>query len=348
MKRFQLASLCAAAVVSINAQAATHYAVTELPQLSVGAQEYDDVSAAGFDSKGRAYINVGGDRNGVRRSFGERCSDLGGCKQLPPKDLDPSWRSVAGDRAGGLVIDADGFYWAARLTRGSRLELLEPSAIITGITKSGLASGYKTDGAERPFFYDTELHLLPTLAEGRPARANAINSKGYVVGSAEHPQRSNSCAVAWKKGVLTVLQCPPEGGSALALGVNSLGHAVGSSTEVKSSSPHAVRFEGTKVVDLGAVGDPRLNFSLAYAINDSQVAVGYGSTPTNGMANAIVFHPVEGAFELATLVPQADRDKYYFQYAKSINNAGQILVEATRLADHAHVVLRLDPLPADR
>lgn len=348
MKSFQPAAIAAAALVAFPTLAATHYTVTELPHVRVSADGADDVSAAGIDGKGRAYINVGGYLNGVQRMFGERCSDQAGCKQLPPKDMDVWWRSVAGDRVGGIVTDAEGMLWAARMNGGGDLELLLQMSVISGITKSGLAAGYQFSGPAKPFVYDTQVQWLPPMGEGLPARANAINGKGLVVGEAEHPQRHNSCAVSWKGGVLKVLSCPPQGEDSNAYGVNSLGDVVGASGHVKANKPHAVRFEAGKVIDLGALGDPKNNYSSATAINDSRVAVGYGSTPTDGMPNAVVFDPTEGALEMATLVPQADGAKYYFQYPQSINNAGQILVRATRRADLRQVVLRLDPVPAAR
>lgn len=349
MNSLRLAAVAAAAFVACTAHAATHYKVTELPHVPVSPDGNNYLSAAGLDAKGRAYINVSGYRDGVERSFGERCSDAGGCKRLPPKNMDASWRSVAGDRVGGMLTDADGAQWAARMTGGSDVELLVPTSVISGITKSGLAAGYQFSEPAKPFTYDTGVHWLPVLGEGHPARANAINDQGLVVGEAEHPQRFNSCAVSWKGGVLKVLSCPPQDKYAHANAVNSRGVIVGDSSHNKTGTSHAARFEGGKTIDMGALGDPGVNGSTATGINDAGVAIGWGNNlPTDGFPNAIVFDPVEGALEMATLVPQADRDKYYFQYPKSINNAGQILVNATRWADLRQVVLRLDPVTSGR
>jgi probable HAF family extracellular repeat protein len=350
MKSFRLATTVVAALAMFTAAtaiAATTYTVTELPHLLVDPDGANDVSAGGLDAKGRAYVNVNGYRDGVERSIGERCSDLSGCKRLPPKNRSSAWHSVAGNKAGGHVIDGDGVRWAARMTNGSDVELLVPNAGITGINKSGVAAGYMPQEPAVPFVYDTELHLLPTLGSG--ARAYAINDKGLVVGEAEHPERFTFCAVAWKDRVLKVLSCPLEGENAHALGVNSRGDVVGQSSHNKAGKMHAVRFEGGKAIDLGALGDPKVNGSSASAINNSGVAVGWGiNLPIDGMPNAIVFDPVEGALEMAALVPQADREKYMFQYPESINDAGQILVRATRRSDFRQVVLRLDPVAADR
>jgi hypothetical protein len=108
---------------------------------------------------------------------------------------------------------------------------------------------------------------------------------------------------------------------------------------------HAVRYEGGQVIDLGALGDPSVNGSYATAINDHGVVVGYGiNLPTDGFPNAILFDRIEGALELATLVPEEDRQRYYFQYPQAINNAGHILVRGTRWSDFREVMLRLEPL----
>jgi probable HAF family extracellular repeat protein len=352
MKGLRLTAIAAAALAAftaLSATAATTYTVTELSHLVVDPDGANEVSAGGLDAKGRAYINVSGYRDGVERAIGERCSDLSGCKQLPPKSRDSAWHSVAGSKAGGHVIDGDGVRWAARMTNGSEVELLVPDAGFTGINKAGLATGYKPQEPAVPFVYDTELHLLPTLSPGHLARAYAINDKGLVVGEAEHPQRYNACAVSWKSGVLKVLSCPPEDRNAYAYGVNSRGDIVGQSSHNKTGKMHAARFEGGKTIDMGALGDPKVNGSSATAVNNSGVAVGWGNNlPIDGMPNAIVFDPVDGALEMATLVPQADREKYMFQYPKSINDAGQILVRATRRLDFRQVVLRLDPVAAGR
>jgi probable HAF family extracellular repeat protein len=348
MNNLRLAAIAAAAFAMCAAHAATHYTVTELPHIPVDPNGDNEVDPGGLDDKGRAYITVMGSLDGEQRAFGEHCSDRAGCKRLPPKNMDSYWQTVSGNKAGGWVVDGDGVSWAARLTGGKELELLERNAVISGINKSGFAVGYKVVGPELPFVYDTELSWLPTLGEGKSARASAVNNKGLVVGEAEDSNRW--CAVSWKNGVLKVLSCPPEGRVSAAYAVNSHGVVVGRSSDNTWGRLRAARYENGKSIDLGALGDaPELSGSRAVSINDAGVAVGWGTKPpTEVLPQAIVFDPTEGALELATLVPRADRDKYFFQFAIAISNAGQILARVRRRSDLRPAVVRLDPLPADR
>jgi probable HAF family extracellular repeat protein len=349
MKSLRLAALAAAAFAVCAAHAATHYTVTELPHVPVDPNGENHVSPGGLDDKGRAYLAVWGDVDRRQRTFGERCTDLAGCKRLPPKDLDSYWATASGNQAGGWVVDGDGVSWAARLANAKDFELLERDAVIAGINKSGLAVGYKVKGPELPFFYDTALHWLPTLGEGKSARANAVNNKGLIVGEAEGPQ--SWCAVSWKNSVMKVLACPPGAAQvAAAYAVNSHGVVVGRSSDNPWGRQRAARFENGKSIDLGALGEaPEISGSRAVSINDAGVAVGWGTKPPNEpSSHAIVFDPADGAIELATLVSQADRDKFLFQFAVAINNAGQVLVGVSRRSDGQSLAVRLDPLPASR
>ncbi|MBP7914634.1 MAG: hypothetical protein KAZ63_04740 [Vitreoscilla sp.] len=327
------------------AQAAQKYSVVELPVESVDTVDNNALDAAGFDGLDRAYVNVQGYDNGVERRVVQRCTNAPKCRIVPPSEPKSSWQQIRGSVAGGWLVESDGSFTAARRRGTAPVERLVPNATAHGINRDGVAVGFTLDEPYQPFLYDQDVTLLPTLGAGHFARAYAINSQGVVVGEAEHPQRLNVCAVSWVNGELKVLSCPPAGRDATAVDVNIHGVAVGDS-HLPQGGRHAVRYESGRVIDLGALGDPDVNGSWATAINDRGVVVGYGiNLPTDGFPNAILFDPIEGALELASLVPEEDRRKYYFQDAQAISNAGHILVRGTRWSDLRQVMLRLEPLP---
>ena len=335
-------TLLGAASMAVGAEATLPlaYSVTELRFKPLDPGLPNTSTPAAIDAKGRAVINVyaGGS------TAGEQCSMDGKCKPIGPAEQNNYWLAAAGKMLGGWVV-SDGQGWAVR--RGSD-KLIERLWVgdLWGINASGTAVGSANSSA---VVFDTELHILPDLSGGggQTSVANGINKAGLVVGASTGPLR-NYCAVAWENYALQVLQCAPAIYDSFAYAVNAKGVAVGESSYVEARRPHAVRYEKGVAIDLGTLGGTPSDSSAALAINTAGVIVGKSTDAPHGSASRATRFDKTGPVDLATLISEADRAMYVMQHATAINDAGQILVDATRTGEDLLLVLRLDPLPATR
>jgi len=333
-------ALFAFSLTAIAASSATPaYSVTELRFKPIDPSMPNEVTPAAIDAQGRAVINVY-----AASTAGEQCSVVGRCKMIGPAGHRNNWLAAAGNVLGGQIVDEEQG-WAARRSGTNEIEKLWVGEV-RGVNASGAAAGTANNSA---VVFDTTLHHLPDLSSGggQSSQANAVNKTGMVVGGSTGPL-GNYCAVAWEGFALRVLQCAPAVYDSNAYAVNAKGIAVGESSYVEVRRPHAVRYEKGAMIDLGTLGGTKSDSSSAFAINASGVVVGRSTDVTHGGGVRATRFDKTGPVDLATLIPEVDRAKYTMSYAVAINDAGQILVGATRTSDDRSVVLRLDPVTTSR
>ncbi|QXJ22584.1 hypothetical protein AGRA3207_003608 [Actinomadura graeca] len=199
----------------------------------------------------------------------------------------------------------------------------------TGINGSGLIVGktLQADGHTSAWTVSgSTITRLPPLPGGTEGRANAVNDKGVIVGSAIAAGNATIPAVEWMDGRIRSLGILPGGTYAEARAVNSSGVAAGQSTVTtgkENGTSHAVVFRDGTVTDLNVPGTGRGD-TVANAINDSGTIVGQavatGFVYQNGVAT-----------DLSTLIP-ADSG-YHILTAHGINDDGRIVATATKTAN---------------
>lgn len=175
-----------------------------------------------------------------------------------------------------------------------------------GINNSGAAVGYSMIGySPAVFTYSngTSTNLssaIPGIAYGR-----AINDAGTITGS----QSPNAFSYT-SNGTLTAFTV------GYGFAINTAGHIAGSLPSGPSNIyTNAMLYNGTTATSLGTLGGTT---SIAYGINDSDVAVGYSFTIGNSSRHAFSYS--NGAMtDLGTLPGGANST------AEDVNNLGQIV-----------------------
>jgi probable HAF family extracellular repeat protein len=122
---------------------------------------------------------------------------------------------------------------------------------------------------------------------GPESSAYGINNNGVIVGGSSTTY-SDSLPFLYTNG--TVISPPiifdiGLGGDGIAFAVNDAGVAVGEETSSSTGLGHAIRFQGTNIVNLGTLGGIE---SFAYAINNSGQIVGY-AYDTNEASRAFLY-----------------------------------------------------------
>ncbi|MDQ3415145.1 MAG: hypothetical protein M3480_09300, partial [Verrucomicrobiota bacterium] len=112
-------------------------------------------------------------------------------------------------------------------------------------------------------------------------------------------------------------------------------HVTGASTISSDNREHAFLYDGTRMLDLGAIGDNDFlsDRSAGYGININDEVVGYTYRPyTGGALYQVAFIYRDGQmFDLETLVDASGAD-YRLYTATGINDAGQIAVDAQKMS----------------
>src|SRR5215203_3315723 len=188
------------------------------------------------------------------------------------------------------------------------------------INGSGQVVGYSwtSSGNAHAFLYeDGQMKDLGTLPGGSYSYAEDINGSGQVVGWANTSSGYLvQHAFLYENGQMKDLGTLPGGDSSRAYSINDSGQVVGVSGT--SSGQHAFLYENGQMVDLGTLpASHSYPYSRAYGINDSGQVVG-DSEPSHAFL-----------YENGQMVDLNDRipadSGWVLQYARDINNAGQIV-----------------------
>ena len=234
-------------------------------------------------------------------------------------DIDAHGRIVGSSHT--LAGSSRAFLWEA----GVMLQLADigGAAYAFSMNDAGVivGLGYNPSGESRPLAWRSGSVLdLGTLPGGAEGAATDVNEAGLVVGISEDATEVNQ-PVYWLHGQvrqLEALDASRPWGEVLA--VNDVGTAVGASaypTPSGSAAPVAAMWRHGEVIRLGHFEIP---WSLAYDVNNDDVAVGVsGVTP---LVAAFVW--IDGTlFDLNDLIHP--RSGWKLDEARGINDRGQIV-----------------------
>ena len=212
---------------------------------------------------------------------------------------------------------------------------INASAEVAG--QSELASAF-TNG----FFWSSGagLQSIGTLPSGQQSGANAINSSGEIAGWAN--VNTNDVAVIWSNADgLSNLGITAKCGST-AFGINDSQEVVGWYNESASCAFKSHGFSWTEsggTIDLGVL--PGAQFSFAYGVNGSGQIVGTGDNSTSSIV-ALLWTANGAPQDLNTLI--SAKSTRTLVSANAINDAGQIVADATAKNGSGHFVVLLTPI----
>jgi len=209
-----------------------------------------------------------------------------------------------------------------------------------GINDAGEVVGHSGPSLDtsntRAFIWDAAngMQDLGTLG-GQFAKAFSINNSGMVTGEAQ-VGFGTFHAFLWDaangmRDIGTI-----GGNTSSGAFINANGHVAGTSTiNAIDNREHAFLYDGTTILDLGALGDNDFlsDRSTGYGINIHDEVVGSTYLPYHGgslIQVAFVYRDGE-MFDLETLVDSSGAD-YALYTATGINDAGQIAVDAIKLS----------------
>ncbi|MDQ6861750.1 MAG: DUF3466 family protein, partial [Verrucomicrobiota bacterium] len=192
----------------------------------------------------------------------------------------------------------------------------------------------------------------------RAGGATSINDAGMVTGTWRAPNTASAKhAYIWEQAAgvrdIGTLVPPPSDGNpynqtfSSGAFINNNGHVVGSSSINNfDNRNHAFLYDGTTIKDLGSLGpnDFYSDRSSASSVNSYDEVVGGTYRPyTGGALYAVAFVYRNGTmFDLETLVDSSGSD-YRLSSAVSINDRGEILVDAIKVSTNERRAVLLVP-----
>ena len=218
------------------------------------------------------------------------------------------------------------------------------SSAANAVNASGQVAGESelSSGFVHAFLWSQSggLKDLGTLSGGQQSGANAINSAGEIAGWAN--VGTNDHAITWtQSGGLVDLGVTANCGST-ALGINDSAVVVGwfNNSAGCSFTSHGFSWtHGGGFKDLGVLSGGQ--YSFAYGINAAGQIVGTGQSSTS--APVAVLWTADGSIhDLNTLISSKSLRKLVA--ANAINDAGQIVVDATTTTGTGHYALILTPI----
>lgn len=235
------------------------------------------------------------------------------------------------------------FLWTQSAGMISLGTLGGPSSVANAINTSGQVAGQAdlANGFTHAFLWSQSGGLLDlgTLPGGQQSGANAINTAGQVagwanVGSAAH-------AITWaQSGGMVDLGISAKCGST-AFGINDSGEVVGWYNDSTGCTFTSHGFSWTHnggFRDLGVLSGGQ--YSFAYGISSSGQVVGTGQSGTSAVV-ALLWTADGAVHDLNTLISSKTRTVVA---ANAINDAGQIVVDATAKNGTGHYALILTPI----
>ena len=239
------------------------------------------------------------------------------------RGLVPEYTILDLNTLGGTTSDANGINNAGQV-------------IGTALTGTGATRAFLTspNAAINP-----ATDALPLLSGGSLNKAYGVNASGQVAGWGS--SSSGDRAYRYSGGASATF-APIAGNFSYGQAVNLPGLLVGTSSTKSGNNPgfHATLWSGSTVKDLGATvsGDN----SYAYGINSNGSIVGYSADEGSfSRADAFLWTPTTPNTTTGTMVALSNTLGGNFAYAYGINDAGQIVGEATGSGDSpSHAFLR--------
>lgn len=278
-------------------------------------------------------------------------SKSGGLKDLGTLGGDDSAAfgiNVSGEVVGQANASAGALDQAFLWTHGAGMvdlgTLGGASSAANAVNASGQVAGESelSSGFVHAFLWSQSggLKDLGTLSGGQQSGANAINSAGEIAGWAN--VGTNDHAITWtQSGGLVDLGITANCGST-ALGINDSNVVVGwfnNSTSCSFTSHGFSWTHGGGVKDLGVLSGGQ--YSFAYGINAAGQIVGTAQSSTS--APVAVLWTADGSIhDLNTLI--SSKLLRRLVAANAINDAGQIVVDATTTTGTGQYALILTPI----
>jgi len=168
--------------------------------------------------------------------------------------------------------------------------------------------------------------------------ASAINESGWIAGGATTPER-NSMALIWRDGEIIDLGYLYDPGVNGATDINDVGQVTGITPGLFGSQ--AFLWEDGVMRDIHTYGDE----STPSAINNFGEVVGYNK-PVWYIDEIVAFRwtEAEGMVDLNTRIPPFTN--YHLDYARDINDFGQVVIFASHVARNPALALLLTPVHA--
>jgi probable HAF family extracellular repeat protein len=215
-----------------------------------------------------------------------------------------------------------------------------------GINASGNIVGYNYYNGGNPhacFISNNVSKTMPGISSAPVSFASDINNSNHIVGDALLPGQSSRHAYLYADG--SVKDLGTLGGTAgsyssYATAINNNEQIVGASLTTSNVARHAFIYSNNHMTDLGALTGAG-GESVAYAINDRGVAVGYSMT-TNNVQHACVY--TDGSVRDLNGLVINQNSGWTLQTAWSINNAGKIVGVEVNSSGASHAFL-LTPIP---
>ena len=233
------------------------------------------------------------------------------------------------------------------------------SSAPTWISTNGLITGLSENGEIDPLVPGfPELHAvlwkhgnitdLGTLEGGYESIANAVNSRGQVVGFAVNTVPDDHSIVGfptqtrafrWQKGAMQDLGTLPGGSDAVALMINEGGQIAGQSYSGNSVPPpgsscsdfpltlYGFFWDSGKMMDLGTLGG---SCTFTYALNNHGQVVGQSNLSGDQTSHPYIWERKKKMKDLGTLGGT-------YGYASWINDSGAVIGTATEQGDQALV-----------
>ena len=236
------------------------------------------------------------------------------------------------------------FLWSASGGMKNLGTLGGASSAANAINGSGQVAGTAqlSTNFTHAFFWSTGggMQDLGVLAGGQQSGANAINSAGEIAGWANVGNVDH--AITWTgSGGLADLGIAANCGST-ALGLNDSDEVVGWFNNSPSCGFTSHGFSWTKsggLVDLGVLSGAQ--YSFAYGVNSAGQIVGEGDTSASAIV-ALLWTADGKIHDLNTLI--APGVKRTLVAANAINDAGQIVADATSVTGTGNYALLLTPI----
>jgi probable HAF family extracellular repeat protein len=219
-----------------------------------------------------------------------------------------------------------------------------PSSVANAINASGQVAGQSdlASGFTHAFLWTESggLQDLGTLSGGQQSGANAINSAGEIAGWAN--VGSNDYAIVWTQSAGLVKLGINASCGATAFGINDSSEVVGwfNNSSGCTFTSHGFSWSNSSgLTDLGVL--PGGKYSFAYAVNFAGQIVGTGDSSTSAVV-ALLWTAGGKPQDLNTLI--SSKVPRILVAANAINDAGQIVADATAENGNGHFALLLTPI----